>query len=117
MPLEYHAKVVDQHRGRRDQPGPGIAFGIAAALAVLLLMQAAVRSWRLAGLAYLTLPSALLGGLVALLLLGDGLTVATGAGLLAVFALAVRNTLTALDPTRRGDDAAGSGARSASRPS
>jgi Cu/Ag efflux pump CusA len=85
--------------------GQSIAFGLAAALAVLLLMQAAVRSWRLAGLAYLTLPSALLGGIVALLLLGDGLSVATGAGLLAVFVLAVRNTLTTLDPIARGGDA------------
>ncbi len=66
-------------------------------------MQAAVRSWRLAGLAYLTLPSALLGGVVALLLLGDGLTVGTGAGLLAVFVLAVRNTLTTLDANAHGD--------------
>ncbi len=105
MPLEYHAKVIDSTVADEINRTQAIAFALAAALAMLLLMQAAVRSWRLAGLAYLTLPSALLGGLVALLLLGDGLTVATGAGLLAVFALAVRNTLTALDSALRGDDA------------
>jgi Cu/Ag efflux pump CusA len=48
----------------------------------------------------------LLGGVVALLLLGDGLTVATGAGLLGVFVLAVRHTLTTLDPVARANDAA-----------
>ena len=104
MPLEYHAKVIDKSLAEEIDRGQSIAFGLAAALAVLLLMQAAVRSWRLAGLAYLAVPSALLGGVVALLLLGDGLTIATGAGLLAVFVLAVRNTLTSLDrghPRRR----------------
>jgi Cu/Ag efflux pump CusA len=105
MPLEYHAKVVEQTVAEEINSPQSVAFALAAALAVLLLMQAAVRSWRLAGLAYLTLPSALLGGMVALLLLGDGLTIATGAGLLAVFVLAVRNTLMALDPSLRGDDA------------
>ena len=93
MPLEYHAKVIDDTLADEISRGRFLAFGLAAALAVLLLMQAAVRSWRLAGLAYLTLPSALLGGILALLLTGDGLTIATGGGLLAVFVLAVRNTL------------------------
>jgi Cu/Ag efflux pump CusA len=105
MPLEYHAKVIDASLAEEIDRGQIIAFALAAALAVLLLMQAAVRSWRLAGLAYLAVPSALLGGVVALLILGDGLTIATGAGLLAVLVLAVRNTLTSLDPAARSDDA------------
>ena len=107
MPLEYHAKVIDNTLAEEISRSRFLAFGLAAALAVLLLMQAAVRSWRLAGLAYLTLPSALLGGIVALLLTGDGLTIATGGGLLAVFALAVRNTLTTLDPAARADASEG----------
>ena len=98
MPLEYHAKVIDETVADEINLGQSIAFGLAGLLAVFLLVQAAVRSWRLAGLAYLAMPSALLGGLVALLILGDGLTIATGSGLLAVFVLAVRNTLTSLDP-------------------
>ncbi|MGH3456779.1 efflux RND transporter permease subunit [Aeromicrobium sp.] len=104
MPLEYHTKVIDGTVADEINSAQGVAFALAAALAVLLLMQAAVRSWRLAGLAYLALPSALLGGVVALLLLGDGLTVATGAGLLAVLVLAVRNTLTTLDPMTDDND-------------
>ncbi|MGA9715414.1 MAG: efflux RND transporter permease subunit [Aeromicrobium sp.] len=97
MPLEYHTKVLDQTVAEELNQNQAIVFAIAAALAALLLMQAAVRSWKLALLAYLALPSALLGGVIATVLLGDGLTVATGAGLLAVFALAVRNTLTTLE--------------------
>jgi Cu/Ag efflux pump CusA len=98
MPLEYHAKVIDLTVDDEINKGQAVAFILAGLLAVLLLIQAAVRSWRLAGLAFLAVPSALLGGVVALLILGDGITIATGAGLLAVLGLAVRNTLHALDP-------------------
>lgn len=107
MPLEYHAKVIDQSAAEEVGRGQGIAFALASALAIFLLMQAALRSWRLAALAYVTVPAALLGGVVALLLLGDGLTIATGAGLLSLFGLAVRHTLTTLDPMVRAEDAAG----------
>ena len=64
MPLEYHAKVIDETIADEVNQGQSIAFAAAALLAVLLLMQAAVRSWRLAGLAYATLPAALLGGVL-----------------------------------------------------
>ncbi len=113
MPLEYHAKVLDRTVGDEMNRGQSISVTIAVLLAVLLLMQAAVRSWRLAGIAYLTLPAALLGGVVAMLILGDGLTIATGAGLLAVFALAVRYTLTALEPVDSDEAASASGRRDA----
>jgi Cu/Ag efflux pump CusA len=106
MPLEYHAKVIDETVADEINQRQAFAFAIAAALLVLLLLQAAVRSWRLAVLAWLTLPSALLGGLVGMLLLGDGLTVATGAGLLAVLVLAARNAVTTLDASARADDSA-----------
>ena len=53
MPLEYHSKVLDQTVAEELNQNQAIVFAIAAALAALLLMQAAVRSWRLALLAYL----------------------------------------------------------------
>ncbi len=104
MPLEYHADVLDFTVPDEVNQKQSVAFAIAAALAALLMMQASVRSWRLATLAYLALPSALLGGIVATVALGDGLNVATGAGLLALFALAIRNTLASLDHIARTDE-------------
>ena len=104
MPLEYHADVLDFTVPDEVNQKQSIAFAIAAALAALLLMQASVRSWRLAILAYLALPSALLGGIVATIALGDGLNIATGAGLLSLFALAMRNTLSTFDHIARTDD-------------
>jgi Cu/Ag efflux pump CusA len=60
----------------------------AALLVIFLLMQAALRSWRLAAVALLTLPMALSGGAVAAGLTGGVLTIGSLAGLLAVLALA-----------------------------
>ena len=49
-----------------------IAAAIAAAIGILLLLQAAFRSWRLAVLVFLVLPLALVGGALAALIDGGG---------------------------------------------
>ena len=62
FPLEYHAEVVDN-----TTAGVGIDWVIvlAVAFAAFLLLQAAFWSFRLALLAFLTLPVALAGGVLA----------------------------------------------------
>ena len=93
FPLEYHAEVFDdstsQHRG--DLRILGLAA--AAALAILLLLQAATGSWRLATLLLLTLPLAAVGGVLAAPLAGGIMSAGALAGLLAVFALAARQNV------------------------
>jgi Cu/Ag efflux pump CusA len=69
------------------------AFAIAAAIAAVLLLQAAFGSWSLAGLFLLTLPVAGLGG-VLLGGLAGGTSLGTILGFLAVLVLAARNGLT-----------------------
>jgi Cu/Ag efflux pump CusA len=61
---------------------------VGAVIVIFLLLQAALRSWRLAALALLSLPMALTGGLVVAVLAGGVLTIGSFAGLLAVFTLA-----------------------------
>ncbi len=93
LPLEYHAQVIDQTLGEEINAGQVIGFGLAAALAMFLLMQAAFRSWRLAVLAFVSLPAALAGGVAGALLLGGSVTLGALIGLMAVFALAARNAV------------------------
>ena len=98
FPLEYHAEVVDQTTTAQEiNLGRVVGFGIAALIAIFLLFQAAFRSWRLAGLAFLTLPVALVGGLLAALI--DGATLSLGAliALLALLGLAARNGVMLID--------------------
>ncbi len=64
--------------------------GLAAAIGILLLLQAAFQSWRLAGLVFLTLPVALSGGVLAAFVARDGMSLGAFAALLAVLAIAAR---------------------------
>jgi CzcA family heavy metal efflux pump len=90
FPLEYHAEVLTETTGEEISRGQMIAFAIAAAIASFLLLQAAFRSWRLAVLALLTLPVALVGGVVAALIDGAELSLGALIGFLALFGLAAR---------------------------
>ena len=66
-------------------------FGIAAAIAIFLLLQAAFGSLRLAPLTFLLLPMALVGGVLAVKI-GDGiLSLGSLVGFLTVFGIAARN--------------------------
>jgi Cu/Ag efflux pump CusA len=70
-----------------------VGFALAAAITIFLLMQAALRSWRVAALAFLSLPVALAGGVLGALALGGGISLGVLIGLMAVFGLAVRNAI------------------------
>jgi Cu/Ag efflux pump CusA len=92
FPLEYHAEVLGDYAGQQAAQTRMLALAIAAAIGVFFLLQAAYGSWRLALLSFLTLPSALVGGLVAALITGI-ISLGTLAGALAVFGIAARNQI------------------------
>jgi CzcA family heavy metal efflux pump len=91
FPLEYHAEVLSQTTSAEIGRPKMLLVAIAAAIATFLLMQAGIMSWRLALLALLTLPVALVGGVVAALINGAELSLGALIGFLALFALAARN--------------------------
>ena len=96
LPLEYHAQVIDETLADEINQGQMIGFALAAALAMFLLAQAALRSWRLAGLAVLSLPAALAGGVIGALALGGTITLGVLVGLMALFVLAARTSVVLL---------------------
>src|SRR5206468_12533393 len=65
MPLGYHAELLGEAQEREAAQRSLIGYGIFAGLAILLLLQLAFGSWRLAVLMFLTLPMALVGGVLA----------------------------------------------------
>lgn len=91
FPLEYHAEVRGDFADRQTSRLRVIGAGIVAVLGIFLLLQAAYESWRLAFVAILTLPMALVGGVIAALLAGGELSLGSLFGFLAILALAVRN--------------------------
>jgi CzcA family heavy metal efflux pump len=90
FPLEYHAEVLKETTREEIGATTMVAFGIAAAIATFLLLQAAFRSWRLAALVFLTLPMALVGGVLAALIDGAELSLGSLIAFLALFGLAAR---------------------------
>jgi CzcA family heavy metal efflux pump len=93
FPLEYRAAVLGEYQERQADQRSLLIFGMASAIGVFLLLQVAFGSWRLAALAFFTLPSALLGGVLAAFAAGGVISLASLVGLLAVFGIAVRSNI------------------------
>ncbi len=95
FPLEYRAELLGEYAERLSAQERVIAFASAAAILIFLLLQAFFGSWRLAAVTFLTLPMALLGGVLAALSASGGLvSIGSIVGFVAVLVVAVRNTTT-----------------------
>jgi CzcA family heavy metal efflux pump len=91
FPRGYHPELIGEFQERQAASDRLMLFGIGAALLILLLLQASFASWRLAFLIFFTLPSALVGGLLAAYLTGGVIQLGSIVGLLTVFGIAARN--------------------------
>ena len=93
MPKEYHAEMVSE--GGSWVGGQWRLIGpiVAAAALIFLFLQAALSSWRLAILIVITLPAALVGGILVAALGGGVMSFAALMGLIAVFTFSVRNDI------------------------
>jgi CzcA family heavy metal efflux pump len=91
LPREYHMEVLGESSELAAAQKNLLIYGIAAALAILFLLQASFGSVRLALLLFLTLPMALVGGVLAVWLGGGILTLGSLIGFLTVFGIAARN--------------------------
>lgn len=91
FPLGYYAQVLGEYEERQSAQTLLLEVGLFAALLVLLLLQSAFKSWRLAFLAFFTLPSALVGGLIAAILTGGIVSLGSLVGFFTVFGIAARN--------------------------
>ncbi len=87
----YHAELLGEFQERQAASDHLMLFGLGAAVLILLLLQTSFVSWRLAWLIFLTLPFALVGGLIAAYLAGGVLQLGSLVGLFTVFGIAARN--------------------------
>lgn len=91
FPVEYYPAVLGESAEREAAEERMLSFALAVAIGILLLLQAAFRSWRLALLFFLSLPVALAGGVFGALLDGGMLSLGSLMGFLTVLAIAVRH--------------------------
>ena len=100
-PLEYRAEVIGDAVAREAEQLRLLAIVGAALIGIFLLLQAAVQSWKLAALAFLALPMATFGGLLAGLVTGQLVSLGALVGLFAVLGIAARNGLALMLRYRR----------------
>jgi CzcA family heavy metal efflux pump len=93
FPLEYHTVVLGEYAERRAARNRMLAIAAVAAVATFLLLHAAFGSWRLATGAFLALPAALAGGVLAAFAGGGVLSLGSLVGFLAVLGIAARQSI------------------------
>ncbi|HET7168014.1 MAG TPA: efflux RND transporter permease subunit [Candidatus Limnocylindrales bacterium] len=91
FPLGYHPELLGEYQERQAAQGRLLLFAIAAAIGVFLLLQASFGSTRLALLSFLTLPSALVGGVLAAWVGGGVISLGSLVGFFTVLGIAARN--------------------------
>jgi CzcA family heavy metal efflux pump len=87
----YHIELLGEYQERQAAQSRLLESAVIAAVLILLLLQASFRKWRLAVLAFLTLPMALVGGVLAAWLAGGIISLGSLVGFFTVFGIAARN--------------------------
>ncbi len=93
FPLEYHMEVLGASIEKQASRARMLVVIVTAAVGIFLLMQAAFGSWRLAIVSLLSLPMALVGGVLAAFLTGGILSLGSLVGFLTILGIAVRNSI------------------------
>jgi CzcA family heavy metal efflux pump len=91
VPVGYHTEVLGEYTERQSTQKRLFTFAVGAAIGVLLLLWAAFRSLRLAALSFLTLPSALVGGILAAYFNGGVISLGALIGFFTILGIAARN--------------------------
>jgi Cu/Ag efflux pump CusA len=91
FPLGYNMHLLGEAAERKAANNRLLTSSVVAAIGIFFLLQASFGSWRLATMAFLSLPAALVGGVLAAYM-GDGI-ISLGAlvGFLTVLGIAARN--------------------------
>ncbi len=91
LPLEYRAELMGDYARQQAARTRVMVVTVAVLIGILFVLQAAFGSWAMALAFLVALPMALAGSVIAALLTGTSLSLASFAGFLAVLAIAVRH--------------------------
>jgi Cu/Ag efflux pump CusA len=93
FPLEYHAQVPSQYSERQETVRLVLAVAGAVLIGVLVLLQTALGSWRVALVVFLALPLALAGGVLGAFVTGGIGSQVTLLAFAALLGMAVRDSI------------------------
>lgn len=101
FPLEHHPELLGEYAERQDAQKRTLRVAAAALIGIFLLLQACFRNWRIALIAYLSIPAAIAGGVFAATLSGGMISLGSIVGFLAVLGIAVRNSILLINDYQR----------------
>ena len=90
-PQGFYSEPLGEYAERQAAQDRLLLFAAAAALLIFVLLQTSFGSWRLATLSFLTLPVALVGGVLAAYLSDGVISLGSLVGFLTVFGIVARN--------------------------
>ena len=90
FPLGYHAELLGEYSERQSAQSRLLLYALVAIAVVFLLLRIALHTWRLAWLAFLDLPIALAGGVIATYLAGAQISLGSLVGFFTVLGIAAR---------------------------
>ena len=91
LPRGYHVEILGEYTERQAAQRQLVTFAAISALGVLVLLRVSFRRWRLAFLALLTLPIALVGGELAAYFTGATISLGSLVGFFTVLGIVARN--------------------------
>lgn len=91
FPLGYRAEMLGEWAERQSAQKRLMLLAIVAAIGILFLLETSYNSWRLAILSFVTLPSALVGGVLAAYLGTGIISLGSLVGFLTILGIAARN--------------------------
>jgi len=91
FPLEHRAELLGEYAERQVAQNRMLIFAIAAGIGVFLLLVTSFGSWRLALLSFVTLPMALVGGVLAAFAGGGVISLGSLVGFFTVAGIVARN--------------------------
>ena len=91
FPIGYHAALQGEYIELKNARERMLFFSGVALVAILFLLNVTFRSWRMTWLAFLTLPFALVGGVLAAFAGGGVISLGSLVGFLTVLGIAARN--------------------------
>jgi Cu/Ag efflux pump CusA len=90
-PLEYHAELLGEYAESQKATSRILYAGIAAILVIFFLLRVSLGSFRLAFMSFLSLPLALVGGILAAYFTSGVLSLGSLVGFLTILGVAARN--------------------------
>ena len=107
FPIGYYPQLLGEYKERQDAVKHFRVLTIVVAIAIFLILQATFRSWRVATLAFLAFPAAVVGGLVGTFLSDGVISLGSLIGVITILGITARNGIMLIEHYRHLEEVEG----------